>query len=69
MNMERKCYQAPRAEVNIIGQEQIICSSPDNVTKVKGNAGLNYGGGGSSPVRTKERGGIFGEAAEGGSIW
>ena len=36
-------------------QQSIICTSND-VSRVSGNAGLNYGGGGSGPARARSHG-------------
>ena len=42
--------------VDTLQQESIICSSP--VSDVKGNADIDYGGGGSDPARARSHGGI-----------
>ena len=52
----KKTYSTPTIEVVKLQQQGIICTS--DVRSVKGNAGLDYGGGGSGPARARSHGGI-----------
>ena len=51
----KKIYSKPTMKVVRIQQTHIICAS---VTGTDGNAGLNYGGGGSGPANARQRGGF-----------
>lgn len=50
--MNKKAYQKPAMQVvNINSRQQLLSSSP--VTSVSGNAGFDYGGGGSGRARSR----------------
>ena len=53
--MKKKQYLKPTTMVVTLQQQSIICTSND-VSRVSGNAGLNYGGGGSGPARARSHG-------------
>ena len=55
--MKKKQYLKPATMVVTLQQQGIICASND-VSRVSGNADLDYGGGGSGPARTRSYGGI-----------
>ena len=48
----KKTYLQPTMMVVRLQQQSIICSSP--VSRVSGNADLNYYGGGSGPARVRQ---------------
>jgi hypothetical protein len=49
----KKTYSTPTIEVVTLQQQDIICTS-NEVTRVASSADINYGGGGSEPVRARE---------------
>ena len=49
--MEKKPYKRPIAEVMNIETESLMI--PASVNKVQGNAGFQFGGGGTVPNRTR----------------
>ena len=53
----KKKYMKPTMMVVTLQQQSIICTSND-VSRVSGNADMDYGGGGSGPVRARSYGGI-----------
>ena len=59
--MEKKFYAAPTIEVVEYGMNEIICSSNKVKSVDAGDADLGYGGGGSGPARSNNRGGIWDE--------
>ena len=52
----KKNYMKPSMDVVMTAMADIVCGS---VTSVSSNSGLNYGGGGNGPARSKEHGGIW----------
>ena len=60
--MMNKTYLNPTMVVVKLQHSSIICASNGNiVSSINGNAGLNYGGGGSGDARTKESSNIWDE--------
>ena len=53
----KKTYLQPTMMVVTLQQQGIICTSND-VSRVSGNAGIDYGGGGSGPARARQHSGI-----------
>jgi hypothetical protein len=54
--MKKQEYLKPTMKVGTLQQQGIICTS--DVRSVNGNAGMNYGGAGSVPVRARQHSGI-----------
>ena len=52
----KKSYLKPTMTVVTLQQQGIICTS--DVRSVNGNAGIDYGGGGSGPARARQHSGI-----------
>ena len=52
----KKTYLQPTMMVVRLQQQSIICTSND-VSRVSGNAGIDYGGGGSGPARARQNSG------------
>jgi len=52
----KKTYLQPTMMVVTLQQQSIICTSND-VSRVSGNADLDYGGGGSGPARARQNSG------------
>ncbi len=48
----KKSYLKPTMTVVTLQQQGIICTS--DVRSVNGNAGIDYGGGGSGPARARQ---------------
>ena len=63
--MNKKTYLAPDFQEVRITLTQMVCASTKEVKSGDGNAGLNYGGGGSGPARSNERQ----NDAEWGNLW
>ena len=55
--MKKKQYCIPSVKTHHIGVAHIVCASGDGVTKIGGNADINYGGGGSGPAQGRDTGG------------
>ena len=53
----KKTYLQPTMMVVRLQQQSIICTSND-VSRVTGNANLDYAGGGTGPARARSYGGI-----------
>jgi hypothetical protein len=53
----KKTYLQPTTMVVTLQQQGIICTSND-VSRVSGNAGIDYGGSGSGPARARQHSGI-----------
>ena len=51
----KKNYMKPSMDVVMTAMADIVCGSVKYVT----GSGLNYGGGGNGPARSKEHGGIW----------
>ena len=52
----KKKYMKPTMMVVTLQQQSIICTS--DVSRVSGNADLNYDGGGNGPARARQHSGI-----------
>jgi hypothetical protein len=52
----KKTYLKPTIEVKTLQEQDFICTSND-VSRVNGNADIDYGGGGNGPARARGNGG------------